>query len=238
VALCLIMFIRAIVIFKIILRSGTNMHTKMTESILRTNIVFFDSNPIGRIINRFAKDMGIFDLVMPAMAVFVSGGAFRVIAVLITVSVVNPWISLVTLFVLVCCGLLSKHVLPAMIESQRMDTLYRGPVHTSFAMVVSGLITLRAYKKIDYFKIDFSRNMEKGADVVFCNIIAQRWLGIRIDLIVFVFGVATCAISIVMKDSLESQLVAFSLQSITDMIPMVSLVVRMGSEFENFMTSS
>jgi ATP-binding cassette subfamily C (CFTR/MRP) protein 4 len=61
VGLCLVMLIRSIVIFKIILTSGTNMHNKMTEAILRTNVVFFDSNPIGRIINRFAKDMGIFD---------------------------------------------------------------------------------------------------------------------------------------------------------------------------------
>lgn len=61
VGLCLVMLIRSIIIYKIILTSGTNMHNKMTESILRINVVFFDSNPIGRIINRFAKDMGIFD---------------------------------------------------------------------------------------------------------------------------------------------------------------------------------
>lgn len=119
-----------------------------------------------------------------------------------------------------------------------MDTLYRGPVHTSFAMVVSGLITLRAYKKVDFFKIDFSRNMEKGADVIFCNIASQRWLGIRIDMVIFIFGVATCVISVVSKDSLSPVLIAFTLQSITDMMPMVSLMVRMASEFENFMTSS
>lgn len=98
-----------------------------------------------------------------------------------------------------------------MIESQRMDTIYRGPVHTSFAMVVSGLITLRAYKKIDYFKIDFEKNMEKGADVVFCNIAAQRWLGFRIDMVVFVFGLTTAILSIVMKGSIEPGLLAFSL---------------------------
>ena len=148
---------------------------------------------------------------MPNMAVFVSMGLFRVITVIITVSIVNPWISIVSLFVIVTCGLLAKKVLPSMIESQRMDTIYRGPVHTSFAMVVSGLITLRAYKKIDYFKIDFEKNMEKGADVVFCNIAAQRWLGFRIDMVVFVFGLTTAILSIVMKGSIEPGLLAFSL---------------------------
>lgn len=119
-----------------------------------------------------------------------------------------------------------------------MDTIYRAPVHTSFATVVSGLITLRAYKKIGYFKIDFSRNMEKGADVIFCNIATQRWLGIRIDVVIFIFGATTAIMSVFYKGSIEPQMIAFSLQSITDMMPLVSIVVRLYSEFENFMTSS
>jgi hypothetical protein len=53
--------------------------------------------------------------------------------------------------------------------------------------------------------------MEKGADVVFCNIAAQRWLGFRIDLVVFVFGLTTAILSIVMKGSIEPGLLAFSL---------------------------
>jgi len=163
------MFLRAIVIFKIILTSGTNMHAVMTEKVLRTNSVFFDSNPIGRIINRFAKDMGIFDLVMPMMATFVSLGLFRSATVIIVVSIVNPWLAIAALFTVVVSGYMWKMAINPMIESQRLDTIYRGPVHTTFAMVVNGLITLRAYKKIDFFKIDFDNNLEKGANVTFGN---------------------------------------------------------------------
>ena len=43
----------------------------MTEKVLRAKILFFDSNPIGRIITRFSKDIAVFDMVIPVLAVFV-----------------------------------------------------------------------------------------------------------------------------------------------------------------------
>jgi hypothetical protein len=41
------------------------MHAAMTKAVLRAKMLFFDSNPIGRIITRFSKDMNVLDLVMP-----------------------------------------------------------------------------------------------------------------------------------------------------------------------------
>jgi hypothetical protein len=55
---------------------------------------------------------------------------------------------------------------------------------------------------------------------------------------VFLFGVSCAVISVLSKDTISPVLIAFTLQSLTDMMPLVSLAIRMGSEFENYMTSS
>ena len=68
------------------------MHFQMTEKILRANILFFDSNPIGRIVTRFSKDIMVLDMVMPVIMVFVVQGFFRSLTVCITVIVINPWL--------------------------------------------------------------------------------------------------------------------------------------------------
>jgi ABC-type multidrug transport system fused ATPase/permease subunit len=44
-----------------VLLSSTNLLKKMTEKVIRAKILFFDSNPIGRILTRFSKDMVILD---------------------------------------------------------------------------------------------------------------------------------------------------------------------------------
>ena len=41
------------------------MHDAMLASILRAPILFFDSNPVGRVLNRFSKDIGFSDNMMP-----------------------------------------------------------------------------------------------------------------------------------------------------------------------------
>ena len=65
-------FLRSTVFQVIILRATTNMHNKMTEKVLRSSMVFFDSNPIGRITTRFSRDMTIVDMALPPITVIVT----------------------------------------------------------------------------------------------------------------------------------------------------------------------
>jgi len=119
-----------------------------------------------------------------------------------------------------------------------MDSMFRSPVHSTFAMLVDGVITLRAYEKNEFFSIDFLRNLEKGANVTFMNHVANRWLGIRIDFVIFMFCTATAALAVASKGLIPVELLTFTLQNITDVVPMVSISVRLYAEFENYMTSS
>lgn len=43
------------------LSAARRLHNAMLDSILRAPMVFFQTNPLGRIINRFAKDLGDID---------------------------------------------------------------------------------------------------------------------------------------------------------------------------------
>jgi ATP-binding cassette subfamily C (CFTR/MRP) protein 4 len=47
------------------LLAAQRMHDKMLNSVLQSKIRFFDLNPIGRIMNRFSKDLGNIDDVLP-----------------------------------------------------------------------------------------------------------------------------------------------------------------------------
>jgi len=83
---------RVFIVFAIFLLSTTNMHNAMTNKVLRASVLFFDSNPIGRITTRFAKDVVVLDLMVPPIAVFTSVFAFRTIFIAITICVINPWL--------------------------------------------------------------------------------------------------------------------------------------------------
>ena len=57
------------------------MHNKMVEKIARAPILFFDSNPVGRVQTRFSKDTSTLDLLIPPITVFATFGWMRTVTV-------------------------------------------------------------------------------------------------------------------------------------------------------------
>ncbi|XP_021561645.1 multidrug resistance-associated protein 4, partial [Carlito syrichta] len=56
---------RSLLVFYVLVHSSQTLHNKMFESILKAPVLFFDRNPIGRILNRFSKDIGHLDDLLP-----------------------------------------------------------------------------------------------------------------------------------------------------------------------------
>lgn len=89
----------------------------MSKAVLLSKIVFFDSNPIGRIVTRFSKDMTVMDLVLPGIATFASNLGFRAIAVFIVVSIINPWLLIAAVLALIVMAMLTKIAIRPLVET-------------------------------------------------------------------------------------------------------------------------
>ena len=57
--------VRAYGFLLVSLRCSERLHDKMVLAILQAPVLFFDSNPVGRILNRFSKDIGCLDELLP-----------------------------------------------------------------------------------------------------------------------------------------------------------------------------
>ena len=125
-----------------------------------------------------------------------------------------------------------------MIEAQRRDAEARGPVHGTIAMVVNGIVSLRAADKLGYFRQDFTNNLELGCNATFSYVIANRWIAIRLDILCALFIAIICISVVMLKDSVESSLLIMTLQVGSDIIFLFSISFRMYAEIENHMTSS
>ena len=155
----LVTMLRSIVIFKIIINSATSLHNKMTECVLRAKILFFDSNPIGRIVTRFSKDLAMFDVVNPILVIITAQGWFRMVTVVITLLIVNYYLAPLVIILAICCYFTMRHGRAVMIESQRRDSESRTPIHSTFAMVINGLVSLRAMEKFGHYRREFDKSL-------------------------------------------------------------------------------
>lgn len=109
--------IRESTIFGISLNITTRMHLAMCEKVLRANILFFDANPIGRILTRFSKDMAVLDYIAPAVSIVMTYGIFRAITVTISLVIINYWLLIPTACSLGYLIYLMKNSTIAMIEA-------------------------------------------------------------------------------------------------------------------------
>jgi ABC-type multidrug transport system fused ATPase/permease subunit len=65
IACMIITILRSIMFIKTCMTASINLHNAMFSSILRGAMRFFDTNPSGRILNRFSKDIGSIDEILP-----------------------------------------------------------------------------------------------------------------------------------------------------------------------------
>jgi len=78
-------------------------------------------------------------------------------------------------------------------------------------MVLNGLVTIRAYKKIDYFNVNCMVENEKSANVTFTYMIANRWIGVRFDMaVVLITGIAA-SLCMASRGYIEANMLTFSL---------------------------
>ena len=147
-----------------LLRSNTLLHNKVVESISRTSVNFFDTNPVGRILNRFTNDLGIIDslllITMRDNLEFLMSYMILIFTVFYTCYyLVLPAFMLISFYIF-----LYKYFKTMITETKKMDLLSRGPIFSFFASTISGLLTIRVYEQIENFKVKYSKLLEENSN--------------------------------------------------------------------------
>lgn len=96
--LCLTL-IRSFTFFTVCMKSSTQLHNRMFVSITRAPMRFFNTNTSGRILNRFSKDIGAIDELLPSAIIDSLQIGLVLLGIIIIVSVVNPWLLLPTVVI-------------------------------------------------------------------------------------------------------------------------------------------
>jgi len=82
------------------MRSSTTLHNTMFQGVTRAAMHFFNTNPSGRILNRFSKDLGQVDEILPSVMMDVMQIFLAILGIVVVLCIVNVWYILAT-FVLV-----------------------------------------------------------------------------------------------------------------------------------------
>ncbi|KAF5269301.1 hypothetical protein FQR65_LT02602 [Abscondita terminalis] len=90
-ALLVTTLLRNTLLFNFCMKSSINLHKSMFESMVRASMTFFNNNGPGRILNRFTKDMGVVDELLPLALAIAAQTLFSIIGIFVMTSIINFW---------------------------------------------------------------------------------------------------------------------------------------------------
>ncbi|KAJ7969063.1 ABC transporter C family member 2-like [Quillaja saponaria] len=165
------------------LYAARRLHEAMLHSILRAPMLFFHTNPLGRIINRFAKDLGDIDR---NVAVFVNmflGQVSQLISTFILIGIVSTMSLWAIMPLLVLFYVAYLYYQSTAREVKRLDSISRSPVYAQFGEALNGLSSIRAYKAYDRMADINGKSMDNSIRFTLVNMSGNRWLGIRLEIL-------------------------------------------------------
>ncbi|WJX30575.1 Multidrug resistance-associated protein 9 [Trifolium repens] len=178
------------------LRAAKKLHDAMLDKILRAPMVFFQTNPVGRIINRFAKDTGDIDTdVFNLMNTFL-GQVWQLLSTFVligTVSSISLWAILPLLIFFYAAYTYYQSTAR---EVKRMDSITRSPVYAHFGESLNGLLSIRAYKAYDRMSSINGNFMDNNIRFTLVIIGSNNWLAVRLEILggLMIWLIATFAV--------------------------------------------
>uniref|UniRef100_A0A4W5PPM5 Multidrug resistance-associated protein 4 n=1 Tax=Hucho hucho TaxID=62062 RepID=A0A4W5PPM5_9TELE len=230
-------FLRSLVFFNVLVNSAQTLHNRMFTAILRTPVRFFDVNPIGRILNRFSKDIGYLDSLLPWTFVDFIQVFLQILGVIIVAAVVIPWILIPVVPLLIVFLFLRRYFLQTSRDIKRLESTTRSPVFSHLSSSLQGLWTIRAFKAQQRFQQAFDAHQDLHSEAWFLFLTTSRWFALRLDGICSIFVTITTFGCLFLRDDLKAGSVGLALSYAVTLVGMFQWGVRQSAEVENMMTS-
>ena len=213
------------------------LHNKMLFALMRTPLSFFDSNPVGRILNRFSKDISIGDIILPVITVWFLEVGLRSLAVLIILCVIVPWSCFLVALVIVLGLLIRLKFQKIMTQAMKEDLISRSPVATLLGATLSGLATIRAFRKKDFFLKLFESSVDRNGRAFFTVQVIARSLAFYLDIVVNLLIAGWVLLCFLVRDQVDPLLLALTIQLVIGILNTFQFSVRLSSDLENYMNA-
>ncbi|KAH9421088.1 Multidrug resistance-associated protein 4 [Dermatophagoides pteronyssinus] len=228
--------VRSVSFFQICMRASERLHNQIFERLLQAKVAFFDQNPAGRILNRFTKDLGIIDEMLPSTAYDLNLTFSQAIGIIVTVSIVNWWLILPAIFLTIIIFFMRGIYIKSARDIKRFEGLARSPVYSHISTTINGLASIRAFGAQKAFERQFFIYQNDHSATWFLFISSSRCMGLIIDWIATIY-IAVISFVIMMSKDMQGGSAGLAISSGLMLAGMTQWAVRQSAEFESQMTS-
>ncbi|XP_071151903.1 multidrug resistance-associated protein 1-like isoform X3 [Mytilus edulis] len=216
-------------------RASGQLHYDMLNNIMKAPMAFFDTTPVGRIVNRFSSDVATIDSMLPMNFRMFLGTTINTLSTLVVITYSTPIFLAVVLPLAIVYYLMQKFYIPTSRQLQRLESTTKSPIFNHFSETINGASTLRAYKEQPRFIQESLDRVDKNISFYFTKIASNRWLGWRLEFIgnLIVFSAALFAV----VSNISGGLVGLSVSYALQVTSALNSLVRNSSDLETNVVS-
>jgi ATP-binding cassette, subfamily C (CFTR/MRP), member 1 len=229
---------KAVVVVLGSITAAKRLHASLLDTVLGLPMSFFDSQPTGRLLNRFTKDTEAVDVQLSSSVNSFLNCAVSVLWSLIVIILVSPGVLLALIPLSLSYAWIQSRYISTSRELKRLDSLALSPIFGIFGETLSGLATVRAFKKQDAFLLRNAHLLNESNRAWWPAQCVNRWLSVRLELLGtgVVFGTAIFVVALMPASS--AGLAGLALTSALNLTGLLNWGVRMTTELEVNMNST
>lgn len=229
--------IELITISTVCIVSAKNLHKNSLHNVLYAPMSFMDVTPIGRILNRFTKDIDALDNQLPYVSVMAFYMLFQIGAVIVMCVIYIPWFLIAIPFILFLLLFVYSLYQSTGREVKRLEAVQRSLIYNNFNEVLSGAETINTYKtqKLFLAKNDFLTDQNNESSILYLCL--QRWSSIWIVNLCVVFAIIMSFLCIGKIFSISSSSVGLLLTYVLQLSLTLKELLFETTQIENFMNS-
>ncbi|XP_076439591.1 multidrug resistance-associated protein 1-like [Babylonia areolata] len=208
------------------------LHVSFLDTILRCPMMFFDVTPLGRIINRFSKDVDTIDSVVPINAHMFFMCMLQVVGTIIVISIGTPLFLSVIVPLLIFYYLVQRFYVATSRQLKRLESTSRSPIYSHFGETITGASTIRAFRQEGRFIQQSESKVDENQVCYYPNVVSNRWLAIRLEFVGNCIIFFASLFAVIGRNHLSPGIVGLSVSYAMNVTQTLNWMVRMSCELE------
>lgn len=165
------------------LGASKRIHHRLVNAVMHAKFRFFDSTPLGQLMNRFSKDIESVDQEIAPVAIGVVHCLASIITVVVLISVIIPAFLIAGIFISALFFLIGMFYINSSRDLKRLESVQRSPLYQQFGETLSGMTTIRAYgDERRFIRENLTRVNTHNRPFIYLWA-ANRWLAFRVDVV-------------------------------------------------------
>eukprot|EP00106_Octopus_bimaculoides_P007974 XP_014775416.1 PREDICTED: multidrug resistance-associated protein 5-like [Octopus bimaculoides] len=236
VVIPVLLILKGISLATLTMSASTTIHDNIFTNVIRSPMSFFDSNPPGRIMNKFSKELDEADYTLPQLLdillqVFMQ---FVILAIMSLQTNLMFIIGFVLAFIIMY--LLRYISIATVRQLKRLENLKRSVLLGHVNTTTNGLVTISTFNQNEFFFKRFCYHHDVVCSVELLFDFALRWVGVRLDLTFICIFVAAVYIFALSKGTISPSFAAMTLNFLTQILNMSQFLIRIINDTESRFT--